>query len=252
MSENTQGLRKKNNSFVIQTRNRFVQGLLLVVPLGAIVFLIAWIFNLFSDFLRPVVERFIEWLGTLDWFVEIFDWNWSSGLDSGITSIIIRVVSLVLLLVLVYLIGWLSSNYLGRKLVGYFENIVRRVPIVKQIYGGAQQIINSFTGKGNFNKSAFREVVIVEFPRKGMRTLGFITNEIMTENGQKLYNIYIPSTPFMTGGYFEILSEDELTRTKLSVDEALQMVLSGGIISPEIISIEDDREWRKKLTAYKE
>ena len=230
----------KQNSFLKRSRNRFVQGLLVVVPLGVIIFLVIWVFNILSDFLRPLVEQFVEWAE-----ISLFD-----NISEGFTTFLYRAISIILMVVFIYLIGWLASNYLGRKVVGLFEALVRRVPIAKQIYGGAQQIISSFAGKGAFNKMAFREVVIVEFPRKGMRTLGFITNEIKTESGQKLFNIYIPSTPFMTGGYFEILSESEITRTKLSVDEALQMILSGGIISPEILSINDDKERQKEVSTY--
>ena len=241
----------KHNSFWKKISNRFLSGLLILVPLGLIVFLIIWLFEKAGDFMRPAVESFLEWEKTVA-FLEWAKADWLYNNDGEISVTLIRIISLIIMLILIYLIGWLGSNYLGRKIISFFEGLLRKVPIVKQLYSGAQQIIKSITGKGNFSKAAFREVVVVEFPRKGMRTLAFITNEIKTTSGQKFYNLYIPSTPFMTGGYFEILTEEEITRTKLSVDEALQMVLSGGMISPEIISIEENKEKIKRITTYEE
>ena len=82
---------------------------------------------------------------------------------------------------------------------------------------------------------SFREVVLVEFPREGMQTVAFVTNEIKDEAGKTLLNIFIPTAPVPTSGYFEIVSADKVVRTKIGVDEAMQMVISSGMISPAMI-----------------
>ncbi|MCL0053084.1 DUF502 domain-containing protein, partial [Dehalococcoidales bacterium] len=136
-------------------------------------------------------------------------------------------------MVLIYLVGVIASNVVGRKLIHYGESLLRRVPIVRQLYTGIKQILESFSAPG---KTGFMQVVLVEFPRKGMRTIGFITNESSDKSGKKLLNIFIPTAPNPTSGFLQIAGEDEIIRTDISVDDALKMVVSAGRMSPEELS----------------
>jgi len=232
----------KNKKWWQKIITRFLQGLLIVVPIGLIIFLIVWIFDLVDGFLSPYVEKTLNKLN-ISW--------WPANLDGSPRYI--PGMAFILILAAIYLVGLLASNWVGRRIVGWFESMLRRIPLVKQIYGGAQQIIKSVSGTGQagaLSKAAFREVVIVEFPRPGMQTVAFITNEIRSSSGVKLYNIYIPSAPFMTGGYYEIVTEEMITRTKLTVDEAVQMVFSGGMITPDVVTLNDDLLFGNKNDYY--
>ena len=187
---------------------RFLAGLLLVIPVGVVIFVLVWFFTGVDGILQPAIKTIFG--------SEI------PGLGFGIT------------IILVYLAGLFASNIVGHRMIRFGESLLVRIPILKQLYNGTKQVIAGLSGTG-LNKAAFREVVLVEFPRDGMQTIGFVTNEMEDINGQKLLAVYIPTAPLPTSGYFEILTEDKVTRTNISVDEAMQMVISSGMISPRVI-----------------
>ena len=135
-------------------------------------------------------------------------------------------------LLLIYLIGVIVSNVLGKKLLGYGESLLARVPLVRQLYIGIKEIVNSFRQS---DKSGFMQVVLVEFPRKGIRTIGFVTHESADKEGRKLLNIFVPTSPNPMSGFLQIAREDEVVRTDISVDAALKIVVSAGKLSSEEI-----------------
>ena len=97
--------------------------------------------------------------------------------------------------------------------------------------------MDGFSGTGTISKAAFREVVLVEFPAKGMTTVAFITNEFKAQTGERLYAVYIPTSPTPWAGFAAIVTEDSMTRTSITVDEALKMCISGMMISPASLQI---------------
>jgi uncharacterized membrane protein len=186
-------------------RRHFLAGILVVVPIGVVVLVLIWFFTSIDSILQPLIKA-------------IF--------GREITG-----VGFAFTLVLIYLVGIVAENYIGRRLIRFGESTLERVPLLKQLYSGSKNVIAGLSGTG-LNKAAFREVVLVEFPREGMQTVAFVTNEIKDEAGKTLLNIFIPTAPVPTSGYFEIVSEDRVVRTKIGVDEAMQMVISSGMISP--------------------
>lgn len=188
-------------------RTQFLAGILIVVPIGATIWILVWVFTAIDNILQPVI---IEILG-----------HAIPGVGFGIT------------IVLIYLVGVIVSNIVGRKLIRYGEFLLRRVPIVRQLYTGTKQILESFSAPG---KTGFMQVVLLEFPRKGMRTIGFITNESSDKSGKKLLSIFIPTAPNPTSGYLQIAREGEIIRTDISVDDALKMIVSAGRVLPEEVS----------------
>ena len=187
---------------------RFLTGLILVIPIGVVIFVLVWLFTGIDGLLQPGIEA-------------IFDRE-IPGLGFGIT------------IVLVYLAGLFASNIVGHRLIHFGESLLARIPLLKQLYNGTKQVISSLSGTG-LNKAAFREVVLVEFPREGMKTVAFVTNETKDETGKKLLMIYIPTAPIPTSGYFEMVTEDKVTRSNITVDEAMQMVISSGMVAPDEI-----------------
>ncbi len=188
-------------------RAYFLAGILVTVPLGLTVWIILWIFNGIDGFLQPIVER-------------IFG-DAIPGVGFGVTVL------------LIFIVGVIASNVLGRRLLRYGESWLNRLPLARYLYNGIRQIMQAFAAP---DKTGFMQVVLVEFPRKGTRTLGFITNETSDESGKKLLNIFIPTSPNPTSGFLQIIDEDQIIRTNLSVDEALRMVVSGGRVSPQEVS----------------
>ena len=183
-------------------RAQFIAGLLVVVPLGASVLILIWIFNGIDNILQPIIRAILG--------------RNIPGVGFGITVI------------LIYLAGVVASNIIGRKLISYWESLLARVPVFRQLYSGIKQILDSFSAP---RATGFMQVVLVEFPRKGLRAIGFVTNELSTQSGEKLYNVFIPTAPNPTSGFLEIVREEDMVITKIPVNEALKMVVSAGRVS---------------------
>ncbi|MES0278609.1 MAG: DUF502 domain-containing protein [Dehalococcoidales bacterium] len=189
-------------------RRHFLAGILVVVPIGVVILVLVWFFTSVDSILQPLIKTIFG--------REI------TGAGFAFT------------LVLIYLVGIAAENFVGRRFIRFGESTLERVPLLRQLYSGSKNVIAGLSGTG-LNKAAFREVVLVEFPREGMQTVAFVTNEIKDEAGKTLLNIFIPTAPVPTSGYFEIVSADKVVRTKIGVDEAMQMVISSGMISPAMI-----------------
>ncbi len=189
---------------VRRMRGHFFAGVLITLPLGLTVWAFVWAFNEIDGWLQPIIER-------------IFG-NTIPGVGLGIT------------LVVIYLVGVIASNVFGRRLIGYGESALGRIPVARYLYNGVRQILQSFSAPA---ATGFMQVVLAEFPRKGTRTIGFITNEVSDKSGRKLLNVFIPTAPNPTSGFLQIVREEEIIRTDISVDAALKMVVSGGRMSPQ-------------------
>lgn len=188
-------------------RRQFITGILISIPLGATILILVWIFNAVDNLLQPLITNI--WGHALP------------GVGFGVT------------VVLIYLVGVIASNVLGKRLVHYGESLLSRVPIFRQLYSTIKHIVDSFSAP---DKTSFLQVVLVEFPRKGMRAIGFVTNESTDKSGQKLLNILIPNSPNPMSGFLQIVKEEEVVRTNVSVDQALQMIVSAGRVTPKGVS----------------
>ncbi len=207
-------MKKKGEPFrhrLIRTlRKHFLAGILVVVPLGAAIAVFAWLFTSIDNILQPIIE------GRLGYPIP--------GLGFGLA------------IVLIFITGVIASNFVGGRLIRFGESLLGRVPVFRQIYTGAKQVVEGLSGMGA-SKAAFREVVFVEFPREGMQTIAFITSELTDKSGKKLFIVYVPTAPLPTSGYLVIVTEDKLMRTNIPIDEAMKMVISSGMILPTRLDI---------------
>ena len=183
-------------------RDHLLAGVLVVVPIGATVLIIRWLFEWVDDILQPIIR---EIAGR-----PIY------GLGFAITFLFI------------YIAGVAVTNFGAHRLFDFAESLLSRVPVVRPMYYGIKQILESFAAP---RETGFMQVVLVEFPRKGIRTLGFITNEEFDAAGEKLLNVFIPTAPNPTSGFLEIMREEEVLRTDIPVDDALKMIVSAGRVS---------------------
>jgi uncharacterized membrane protein len=192
-------------------RTHFLAGILVIVPIAASVLILIWVFTTIDNILQPIIK-------------EIFG-RTITGLGFGVT------------ILLVFIVGIIAGNYVGKRLIHMGDSLLRRVPLFRQLYTGAKQVMEGFSGTGAISKAAFREVVLVEFPTNRMTHVAFITNEFTSSDGRKLFAVYLPSTPVPWSGFSGIVTEDMITRTTITVDEALKMVISGVMIAPHALEI---------------
>ncbi len=186
-------------------RRYFIAGLIVFLPVAITVSIIVWLFR--------VVDSFLGWLLPLTYGRAV------PGVGF-ITSI-----------VLIFLIGALATNVVGRRLVGFFEGLMLRIPLARSIYSATKSISHSIFVTRN---AAFRRAVLVEWPRKGIFTIGFVTGESQGAPGGRALNVFVVTTPNPTTGFMMIVPEGEVHALGMTVEDALQLVISGGIVSPDL------------------
>ena len=150
---------------------------------------------------------------------------------------------IIVTLILLFVTGLLVANFFGKKLVAAWESILSRIPLVRSIYGAVKQITSSLFADAS---QSFREVVLVEYPRRGLWMLAFVTGDtpkkFQQKVGQKLMNIYVPTTPNPTSGFYLMVPPEDVKRLDIPVEVGLKMILSAGVVNPL-----DDPEEAKKM-----
>ncbi len=195
-------------------RHYFVTGFLLFIPAFITIWILIWVF----DTLDGVLQKPIEWI-----FGRYYE---------GIGFAII--------IVLILLFGIVGSRVAGRNLIKFLESLIGRIPVVRQLYNGTKQIIDSFRST---TRGSFMDVVFMEFPRKGIYTIALVTNETVDETGKKVLNLYVPTAPNPTSGYLQIVEEKDIVRSNMSVDDALKMIISAGAVSHADINYLMGHDW---------
>jgi uncharacterized membrane protein len=188
-----------------------LDGLTVVVPLTITILILIWVFHLVDNVLQPIIEAIYGRPFT--------------GLG------------FIILLELLILAGIMVNSNIGSRLLKAFDSLYARLPIFSTIYFAIKPITEVIVGSG-INKGAFRKVVFVEWPTKGMKTIAFVTKELVDSKGHRLYSVYIPTSPTPQTGFYMIAREDQISQTGMGVDEAMKMVISAGIISPGMLDID--------------
>lgn len=209
-------------------RNRIISGLAVAVPVAITIYVVLWIFDLLSSLLMPAVSKAVYWTAG-----KFRAPPFLTGYEKTIEQIIaigVPVLSILLLIVLIYFIGVIAAGVVGKKLISLGERIVMRIPLVKSIYSASKQVITAFSLP---DRGAFKAVVLVEFPRQGMKGLGFFIGMIEGPDGKKLAKVLIPNSPNPTTGFIEMLDVGQIQPVDITVEDAFKMILSGGIVGPD-------------------
>ncbi|HOO50607.1 MAG TPA: DUF502 domain-containing protein [Alphaproteobacteria bacterium] len=133
-------------------------------------------------------------------------------------------------------VGMFTRNFIGRMFLNLSHYIMERLPVVKTIYGALKQVIDMVMGQ---QANAFRDVVMIEYPRKGVYMMGFLTGrtegEVQELTDKEMVNIFIPTTPNPTSGFLVFVPKEEVIDLNMSVDDGLKMIISGGMITPKYV-----------------
>ena len=201
-------------------RRWLLSGLLVIVPLAVTAGVLSWVIGLLDQTL---------WLLPQHWQ----DWLMAEGQFAG--SGRIRGMGVLLTLAILLVVGAIASNFVGKRLLGWGDALVRRIPVVRSIYTSVKQVSDTvFSESGN----AFRTAVLVQWPREGMWTIAFVTGapggEVQEYLGDDSFvAVYVPTTPNPTGGYFVMLRRSDCIELQMSVDAALKYIVSMGVVVPD-------------------
>jgi len=195
---------KKKRSIFASFRNYFIAGVVVLIPIGITIYLFFFVVEISSLLLPKELNP-----------------NYYLGFDIPGIEILISVI-------LITLIGWLSLSLLGRKLLEVFNNILKKIPVLRTIYSAIVQMTETFTKNDNIKNN----VVLVEYPRKGSWAVGFATKkntgEITNKVKKNLINVFVPTTPNPTSGFLLMFPEDEIIYLDMSFEEASRFIVSAG------------------------
>ncbi|MGJ7544497.1 DUF502 domain-containing protein [Variovorax sp. LT1R16] len=190
---------------------------------------------LFSGLL-VIVPLFVT-LAVLKWIIDTLDqtlWLLPEDWQSWLTMHKVRGLGVLFTLAILLVVGAVASNFIGKRLLGWGDAVVRRIPVVRSIYSSVKQVSDTlFSENGN----AFRTAVLVQWPREGVWTIAFVTGtpgaDVLAHLGGGEYlGVYVPTTPNPTGGYFVMLKRSDCIELEMSVDEALKYIVSMGVVVP--------------------
>ena len=200
---------QKKRSVLARLRNNFIAGVVVLIPIGITIYLTLFIIKISSKILPKEL-------------------NPNNYLPYNIPG-----VEIIISIILITFIGWLSLSIIGKKLLEIFNNILKRIPILRTIYSAFEQMLDMFT-KGDKNK---KNVVLVEYPRKGSWAVGFATkeneSEISRKSKQNLVNVFVPTTPNPTSGFLLMFPKEEVIYLDMSFEEASRFIVSAGSSEPK-------------------
>ena len=137
---------------------------------------------------------------------------------------------IILTIILIYILGLLVTNFLGKKIFKLGEKVVKKVPVVNIIYSTLKQITDTFT-KGS--KDTFKGAIYIQYPRRGLWTMAFISGESISKEGIAYYHVFVPTTPNPTSGFFLLVPQSDSVKTGMSVEDGLKTIISGGLLAPK-------------------
>lgn len=193
-------------------RNIFITGLLVTLPIMITFFFIRVLFRMIDSMLGPTVNEILS----------------AAGLH-----FIIPGIGFILTFLIIFAVGLASTNVIGLKLLERFEIFLDSIPMVKSIYSGAKQVIHTIA---TAKKSAFSRVVLVQFPKNGIYSIGFITSEAQGEvqhvTKEDVINVFVPTVPNPTTGFFLMVPREDIISLNMNIEDGIKLIMSGGIVTP--------------------
>lgn len=182
---------------------RIIKGFLYLLPIWVSVAIVVFFLSKIASLTKPLLSYLFDYL------------------NINLPSYLLSAISFLLSLFIIYLIGVIGSLYIGKLFLSYLDKFFLSIPFVKNLYSGTKQIIDAFTLQ---KKHLLKEVVLVEYPRKGLYTIGFLTNKV-----EDTYFVFLPTTPNPTSGWLLVLNKDQVYPLNISMEEAIKLIVSGGI-----------------------
>jgi uncharacterized membrane protein len=185
---------------------KMLSGLLILIPFFIAFFVLVFIFRIILSIISPILH-----LGSY------------TGMPEGIVTIL----AVIILLFIVYLLGVLATYSFGKKMVALTETLLLKIPFLKSVFSASKTAISALS----LNREAsFHSVVFIEFPKEGYWSFGFVTGVTSDRDGEEYFKVFMPTTPNPTTGFFMMVKQKDVFKTDMSVEDALQSILTGGIL----------------------
>ncbi|GAB3034737.1 MULTISPECIES: DUF502 domain-containing protein [Oleiagrimonas] len=219
----------------LRFKRYLLTGLLTFLPLWVTWLVFSFVLGLLASLGTPLVNAVLNAVGLVaPHLAQALNVRW-----------ILNILALLLTVVSLYLLGLLASRVIGQRMLSAFDTLLERIPLVQTIYGGTKKLMNVLQTRPD----QVQRVVLVDFPREGMKVVGFVTR-VMREEGsnREMAAVYIPTTPNPTGGYLEVVPVDQLTPTDWTMDQAMAFIISGGAVAPDTLPGLSDAQKKARST----
>ena len=204
----------RSTQHIVTVRTAFFSGILLLAPLAVTIYGFIWIIGVVGGSFRPLFDL------VLPLRLQGLPFVW----DVAVTLVVC---------ILIILLGFISNYLFGKYLLDLGERVITGIPGVSAVYGSVKQVVATF---GSQNRNLFSRVVLVQYPRPGVWTLGFLTSktqaEAQTRAGRELWAVFVPTSPNPTSGFVLFFPPNEITELDMSVGDGMKMVISGGAVVP--------------------
>ena len=201
-------MKQKKRSILSRIRNYFITGIVVLIPIGITIYLTKFLISISSKIIPKEI-------------------NPNHYLPYDIPGL-----EILIALILITFIGWLSLSFIGKRFLDFFNNVLSKIPILRTIYAAIVQMTETFTSK----RSDKKNVVLVEYPRKGTWAVGFATKdnsgEISDKTNKKLVNVFVPTTPNPTSGFLLMFPKEDVIYLDISFEEASKFIVSAGTSNP--------------------
>jgi uncharacterized membrane protein len=225
----------KSSSFAARLRTYFLAGIVVTAPIAITLWAAYWFVTLFDAWLRPLIPAFLD--------------------PGNYLPFRIPGIGLIFALLGITLIGALAANLVGRTILSFWDRLLNRTPVVRSVYKGTKQIFETLFSQSG---ASFRNVGLIEWPRKGIYSLVFVSREVDggqvgLEAGRRMYAVYISTTPNPTSGYVYFVDVDDVRIIDMPVEDAAKLVISMGLVFPEgaeqikIVAANIDQNTAQKL-----
>lgn len=228
----------KRPGIFARLRGSFLTGLVVIAPVGLTIWLVWSVVGWIDGFVLPLVPNYYQ----PDKLIQTY-----LGLEPSV-QIDVRGIGVVIFLLFTVFIGWVAKGYIGRSLIRYAESLVERTPVVRSIYSGIKQISETVFAQ---SERSFEKACLIEYPRKGIWAIGFISTTAKGEvsaragNTGALLSIFVPTTPNPTSGFLLFFPAEDVIELAMSVEDAAKLVISAGLVYP------NDKELIEAITHIK-
>jgi len=200
------------NKIKIDIRNKLLAGVVTLIPIAVTIYMFRVFIGFFDGIILPLFDR-------------LFGFHFPG-------------LGFLLSLILLYLLGQMMTHILGRRMFALFERWLNYIPLVRSVYQTTKQVLSAFS----FSASGFEKVVFLEYPRRGVWTIGFVTGESVSPDGQEYYHLFVPTTPNPTSGWAQFIPKDQVIPSDMTIEQGLKAVISAGSITPRQMNFDARRD----------
>ncbi len=232
-----------HESWRVQLRNYFLTGMIIVGPIGITLYVVWWFINLVDRLVKPIFDSWV-----MPGFTTIYETWIKARLPEVVTDFTLPFdipgTGLLMGIFMLVSIGALAANLFGRTIVGFGDKLMDRMPVVRNMYRGLKQIFETVLTTSN---SSFQKVGVIEYPRKGIYSIVFVSTrtrgeirQVFDPDKNGLLSVFLPTTPNPTSGFLLFVPEKDVKILDMKVEEAAKLVISAGLVVPGIEEDEED------------